>query len=164
MLEAITASPLRSITMNENPIGQFFGAFRFLSNFFPAFVFYDGDLYPSVEHAYQAAKTADSHARLFIRSKATASDAKRAGQQVELRNGWDGMKIEVMEALVRDKFQRNPHLALRLLQTGERELIEGNHWGDTFWGTVNGIGENHLGKILMKVRNELQQHKYEDQS
>lgn len=60
-----------------------------------------------------------------------------------------------MEEVVRAKFSQNPDLARRLVDTCPRELAEGNHWGDTYWGTVNGQGENHLGKILMKVREEL---------
>ena len=60
-----------------------------------------------------------------------------------------------MYEIVKDKFSRNPELRVKLLNTGDIELIEGNYWGDTFWGVCNGKGENHLGKILMRVRKEL---------
>lgn len=43
----------------------------------------------------------------------------------------------------------------KLLATRDRMLIEGNDWGDTFWGMVDGEGENNLGKILMRVREEI---------
>jgi predicted NAD-dependent protein-ADP-ribosyltransferase YbiA (DUF1768 family) len=56
---------------------------------------------------------------------------------------------------VKDKFSRNPELRVKLLNTGDLQLVEGNYWGDTFWGVCNGKGENHLGKILMRVRKEL---------
>lgn len=141
--------------MPEYPINQFVGPYRFLSNFFPALVMYEGDIYPSVEHAYQAAKVTNPHVRLMIRSKASATDAKRAGRQAQPREDWDQVKLGIMENLVRTKFAV-PGLALKLINTGDRELIEGNTWGDTFWGVCDGVGQNHLGKILMKVRHELQ--------
>lgn len=60
-----------------------------------------------------------------------------------------------MEDIVRDKFTRNEDLKAMLLATGDEGLIEGNWWGDTFWGECKGQGENHLGRILMKIRREL---------
>lgn len=61
-----------------------------------------------------------------------------------------------MSGLVRQKFNhRYPELRTKLLSTGDLEIIEGNHWGDTFWGVCNGTGENHLGRILMQVREDL---------
>lgn len=65
------------------------------------------------------------------------------------------MKLRVMELLLRQKFQI-PELGAKLLSTGSAELVEGNHWGDTFWGVYNKVGHNHLGKLLMKIRSELQ--------
>lgn len=65
------------------------------------------------------------------------------------------MKLDVMEACVRDKFTRNADLRRRLLETGDAELVEGNTWGDRFWGVCDGEGENHLGRVLIKVRGEL---------
>jgi len=59
-----------------------------------------------------------------------------------------------MTDLVRQKFS-NPQLAKQLLDTKDFELIEGNTWGDTFWGVCSGKGQNNLGKILMQIRNEL---------
>ncbi len=51
---------------------------------------------------------------------------------------------------------QNPELCRLLLSTGNRSLVEENTWGDTFWGTVNGYGENHLGRILIDIRAKLQ--------
>ena len=86
-----------------------------------------------------------------------ANKAKRLGRQVELRSGWEEIKTELMLEIVRAKFTQNPVLAARLLATGARKLVEGNTWKDVFWGVDlrTGEGENHLGQILMQVREEL---------
>ncbi|RIK69394.1 MAG: DUF1768 domain-containing protein [Planctomycetota bacterium] len=136
-------------------IESFRGEYRFLSNFYPAEVVFEGITFPTCEHAYQAAKTLDSGERRSIAALATPSEAKRAGRELSLRADWDRVKLLVMEECVRDKFTRNPALRDRLLATGKARLIEGNVWGDTFWGVCDGRGENHLGCILMKVRAEL---------
>jgi ribA/ribD-fused uncharacterized protein len=81
--------------------------------------------------------------------------AKSLGRKVTLRENWDEIKAGTMEELVRQKFLRHPDLAQVLLATGEKTLIEGNHWNDRFWGVCRGYGQNHLGNILMKVRAEI---------
>ncbi|KKL10659.1 hypothetical protein LCGC14_2553590 [marine sediment metagenome] len=135
-------------------ITEFKGDYGFLSNFYPAEVWLDGRDYPSVEHAFQAAKTLDLNIRTDIKSL-TAGSAKRAGRTVRLRPDWEDIKLPIMENLVRQKFQSHAKLGRSLLDTHDRALVEGNWWGDTFWGVHKGKGENHLGKILMKVRDEL---------
>ena len=59
------------------------------------------------------------------------------------------------------KFTQNEELKSRLLATGTHLLEEGNTWGDKIWGTVDGEGENHLGKILMRVRKELRNEEFQ---
>lgn len=134
-------------------ITKFHGDHAFLSNFHPVPVVFEGLEFPSVEHAYQAAKTVDPAERQRFLT-GTAAQAKRAGRKVTLRPDWAEVRLGVMERLVRQKFRR-PELRELLLATGEAELVEGNHWNDTFWGVCKGKGENHLGRILMKVRAEL---------
>jgi len=136
-------------------IKEFQGEYRFLSNFWPCRVYYEGKKYPSVEHAYQAAKTLDLKKRAMIRKQITPGKAKRFGKTLVLRSDWDEKKLEIMEFMVADKFKNSRKLRKELLKTGRKELVEGNWWGDTFWGKCRGKGENHLGKILMKVREEL---------
>jgi predicted NAD-dependent protein-ADP-ribosyltransferase YbiA (DUF1768 family) len=80
--------------------------------------------------------------------------AKRYGKIVVMRPDWNDVRLAIMEDLVRQKFLTSSMERL-LLSTGDAELIEGNYWGDTFWGVCRGVGENHLGKILMKIREEL---------
>ena len=84
----------------------------------------------------------------------TAKDAKRFGRQVKLRKDWDLVKVNVMEMLLRQKFAR-PALREQLLSTKDSILIEGNNHGDTFWGVCKGTGENYLGRLLMKIRQEI---------
>jgi ribA/ribD-fused uncharacterized protein len=135
-------------------IEGFTGQYRFLSNFAPAQVWYDGLMYPSVEHAYQAAKTTVSSERLDIQACVKPGDAKKAGKEVTLRPDWEKVRLNIMAYLVRQKFANNP-LKQMLLDTKDYELIETNSWGDTFWGVCKGVGSNHLGKILMNVRRSL---------
>lgn len=133
-------------------ITSFRGEYRFLSNFFPAVVEFDDVFYPSVEHAYCAAKTLDYGARvIFANPNLYAGDAKRHGRHLSLRPDWLSFKLPLMRSLITQKFQ-SPDLLRQLLATDPHELIEGNTWGDRYWGMCNGVGENHLGKILMSLR------------
>jgi ribA/ribD-fused uncharacterized protein len=145
-------------------IDEFQGEYRFLSNFWPATITFEGIEYPSVEHAYQAAKTLDPSERRQIAALATPSEAKTAGRALASRGlqraDWEQVKFDVMERCVREKFIRHADLRAKLLATGDAELVEGNDWGDRVWGvspppSQGGQGENRLGKILMSVRDEL---------
>jgi ribA/ribD-fused uncharacterized protein len=137
-------------------ISSFSGGYRFLSNFYPAQIWYDGRLYSTVEHAYQAAKTVEQAQRTFIQASETPGVAKRRGRTVSIRGDWEQIKIPIMRELLFQKF-RTPELMISLVRTYPRQLIEGNSWGDTFWGCVPSSqegwqGQNQLGKLLMEVR------------
>lgn len=134
-------------------IDSFSGEYSFMSNFYYSEVEYEGVIYPTVEHAFQSAKTSDMETKKRFLS-GTPSQAKWRGKRVSLRPDWEIVKIPIMYVLVKDKFTRNAELKQKLLNTGDEELIEGNHWGDRFWGKVKGSGRNELGKILMQVRSE----------
>lgn len=133
----------------------FDGEYRFLSNFYPSIVSYDGWNYPTVEHAYQAAKTLDKRRRNIIQQMKFPGQAKRAGGKLELRSDWDYVKVQIMESLLRHKFIGYHDLSLWLYQTGDKYLEETNTWGDTFWGVCNGKGQNVLGNLLMKIRKDI---------
>ncbi|MGD9725355.1 MAG: NADAR family protein [Nitrospira sp.] len=139
-------------------IDNFKGEYRWLSNFHLCEIEWQGDTYRSVEHAYQAAKTSDPEERRKIREAATCGKAKRLGQKVTLDPVWAARerscKLATMRGLLWRKFQ-NPLLREKLIQTGRHHLIEGNDWGDTWWGVCNGNGLNHLGRILMDIREEI---------
>jgi len=130
--------------------------YDFLSNFYPApFRTPSGRLCPTVEHAFQACKTENKEEQEWILSTNTPGQAKARGRQVSLREGWEDMKLQIMYKLVLLKFQQNPELAQKLVKIKE-DIVEHNTWGDKYWGVHNGKGANHLGKILMRVRSELQ--------
>lgn len=137
-----------------NKVSQFQGEWRFLSNFWPSEVTYAGVTYPTVENAYCAAKTDDPTKRAEYEN-CSPGMAKRLGRQIPLCKNWDEYKRGVMLALVHQKFQR-PDLRLKLDETADLYLSEGNTWGDTYWGIdlKTGKGLNNLGLILMTVREE----------
>lgn len=137
------------------PINVFSGPYRFLSNFWPAKVHLDGAEYPSVENAYQAAKTINPEERKQFLT-CGPPQARRSGRQVHLREDWSEVQLTIMYTLVFEKFSTHPELTQLLLDTGDEELVEGNNWRDTFWGSCQGRGQNHLGRIIMKVRSQLQ--------
>lgn len=136
-------------------IAAFSGEHRFLSNFHLAEVEYDHVFYPTVEHAYQAAKTLSTEQRKHVLEAVTPGVAKRRGREVLMRENWEEIKLDVMYKLVYSKFAESAGLQANLFDTGDVDLVEGNYWNDTFWGVCHGVGENHLGKILMRVRTEL---------
>ena len=148
-------------------INSFSGANRFLSNFFPSPIRLYGIDFPTVEHAYQASKFRDTATRLTIAAAPTPGHAKRAGRHFGpdleyLGPDWESKKVEVMRQCLELKFQI-PHLREMLLDTGDEELIEGNHWGDRFWGVCAGTGENWLGRLLMERRQIVRGYKMEDE-
>jgi ribA/ribD-fused uncharacterized protein len=162
-------------------IDSFKGEHRWLSNFWPTYVMLDGELYASVEHAYVAAKFPDNvtvldpnrdwlvepRVRTLVKWCSTAGKAKKLGQKYKqlIRPDWKEVRLGVMESLLRQKFDpvtetADEPLAQMLLDTGDVELVEGNVWHDNFWGNCTCSkcpepGENHLGKLLMKIRSEL---------
>ena len=140
-------------TKPKTAIRSFTGEYRWLSNFYGVEVEMDGMIYTSTEHAYQAAKTFNVEMRRTIRLATTPGQAKKLGRRVDLRPDWESVKLLIMENLLRQKFS-NPGLRQKLVDTGISTLVEGNTWGDTFWGQVNGVGKNHLGRLLMKIRSE----------
>lgn len=140
-----------------NAITSFDGEHRFLSNFYRCSIVMDNHEYQSVEHAYQASKILVDDLRQPFRSyNVTPGDAKRMGRRLPIRTDWEQVKLNIMKRLLLVKFTQSYFLNL-LMRTDDLELIEGNTWGDTYWGVYAGRGENHLGKLLMEVRTELRQ-------
>ena len=133
-------------------IDSFRDEYFFLSNFYPVEIKLDGIVYPNAESAFQAQKTLDVEERRKFSMLKNPVQAKRLGRKVKLRDDWEEVKLDIMTEIVSQKFLQHPHLIEMLLQTGDEELVEGNKWGDRFWGVCKGKGENHLGKILMKIR------------
>lgn len=74
---------------------------------------------------------------------------------MKMREDWEAIKIDVMRYCLQEKFSAGSDLAAKLIATGDCELVEGNTWGDVFWGVCRGTGENRLGRLLMERREEL---------
>ena len=117
-------------------------------------VIYQSIRFENNEAAFQAAKCPE---RMHGFSSLTPRSAKSLGRRVDLREDWEVVKYDIMYEICLAKFLQNPDLLEKLIQTGSAELIEGNTWGDKVWGVCRGVGENHLGKILMKIRSKLKE-------
>lgn len=139
---------IRDFTLSEN---------EFLSPHSPHGVVLSGTFYQTVEHAFQAAKTFETNERDAIRDAATTAQAKALGRTCTMRPDWEQVKLRMMEQLLFKKYRIHRHLQTKLIQTMGVELINENTTGDKFWGVCDGEGENHLGKILMSVRTQLQE-------
>ena len=147
-------------------INDFHGKYFFLSNFAESAVVLDGVLYPTVEHAFQAAKMVNESDRLAISRAKTPGQAKRIGRSGLMRSDWENVKVDVMRQCLMRKFLLNPFLREKLQATGDEELVEGNTWHDNCWGDcscpkcVNKPGLNYLGQLLMEIRNNDRAGKY----
>ena len=156
----------------------FRGEHRYLSNFEHSPIEYRGAHWPTVEHAYQAMKSEVPDEQVQIRRANSPGEAKRMGRLVILRPDWEEVKVQIMRELLWQKFSPKTHLREKLLGTGLQTLIEGNNWGDTYWGATprqknvvpsppeciwaydveidkNLVGYNKLGQLLMATRTEL---------
>lgn len=141
---------------------------RFLSNFYPyknkqgdkypekVTVLFEGIEFDCTENAYQAAKTLDMSIRLEI-SKMNPFQSKKywIDKEGQVRSDWDDVKDTLMLEFNIQKFHGNKDLWNMLAATGDAELIEGNTWGDIYWGICDGIGQNKLGKILQQIRDTM---------
>lgn len=143
-------------------ITSFTDEYRWLSNFWNApikiAVAEHGGIIVTAatnEHIYQAMKCKYYTDFAMILRLPTPGRAKRAGKFIPLREDWEAIKENTMYQINSAKYAQHHDLAQRLLATGDQELIEGNTWGDHYWGVCNGKGANRLGKILMRIRKEL---------
>lgn len=137
-------------------IKEFKNQYFFLSNFYECPIYYNKLVFCNAEAAFQAQKAIDEKEQYkFI--NLNASQARKLGKTIVLRKDWEEVKDKIMYEIVKRKFTINKELQQKLLETKEEELVEGNWWHDTYWGVDSrtGIGQNKLGKILMKVREEV---------
>jgi len=123
----------------------------FLSNMYPCEVTYNGHTFQNSEAAYQAQKDLS---RVSEFEGITGKESKRLGRHVKMRPDWDSVKLEIMEDILRAKFS-NPELAKKLKAVNV-PIVEETTWHDTYWGVCDGRGQNNLGKILTKIKNDLQ--------
>lgn len=137
------------------------GKYSFLSNFYDSEVMYEGKVYPTSEHMFQAYKAKDIEMRSWVRNAPGPGIAKSRGQRVDMRDDWKEIRQMIMSKAVKLKFQQNAEIMELLIDTGDQLLIEGNTWHDNIWGDcycprcTDIEGQNLLGKILMEVREEM---------
>ena len=136
---------------------QFKGEYAWLSNFAPVEIEYEGRTYPSLEHAYQAARSIDPSWKDYCASGVSSGNVKRKSKNIIYSADWMEVRVAVMKELCIKKYA-DPDYKAKLLATGSLEIIEGNTWGDTFWGVDirTGEGLNILGKIIMEIRSSLE--------
>ena len=144
----------------DTQISEFTGKYEFLSNEFLAPVCFENQIYPSVAHAFQAARTSDTDLRSSIAKCADFQALYTLCEEMDNPADWQKQRLFVMERLIRDKFRRNRELQRRLLETGSKALI--NTYTDAtvasnlFWGLVGPKGQNHVGNLLMKTRKDIE--------
>ena len=141
---------------------EFRNEYAFLSNMYACPIKYDMETFPCVETAFQYAKCVkDEDREKFIDSNGyfvNGFAARKIGRKVELRKDWEEVKVDIMRELLKEKFYHNEKLREALKVTGKIELVEENKWKDTFWGVYEGKGLNILGKLLMEIRKDIQDH------
>lgn len=138
---------------------EFREKYAMFSNFFPCEINYNGNAFRSVEHAYQSQKNDDKEWLQYCIDEQSAGKVKKRSMSITVREDWQEINMTIMETLLRQKFSKQPFKNL-LITTGNQNIQEGNHWGDTFWGidlkNSPNQGENHLGRMLMEIRKDLQ--------
>lgn len=139
-------------------IRSFSGEYAFLSNFYAYHMNIDsgGTIVgvPTLEHAFQALKAKTKDECDWVLASSTPGISKKRGRKVSCWSDWNDIRDNIMLELLRIKFSE-PEMAEKLLATGLATLVEGNTWGDTYWGVCRGVGENMLGTLLMQVRGEI---------
>lgn len=138
-------------------IKEFQGEYRWLSNFTQVKIVLEGIEYSSVEHAYMSAKSENEYWKKFCSdSKNTPGQVKKESKKLRLPDDWETKRLEVMSECIKQKYSQEP-FRTKLLETGDQFIQEGNNWNDKFFGIClkTGEGKNHLGKLIMNVRDIL---------
>ena len=127
------------------------------SNFSPHTVIFNNILYPTAEHAFHAAKFEDEKIKEEIKNAGSPLEAFELGKKYKplRRKDWDEIKVDILYKILTEKVKQHKEVKDALLATNNEEIIEDNPHND-FWGNgKDGKGENHTGKILMRVREDL---------
>ncbi len=148
------AKPFPGVVQDEHNVRGFVGDYRWLSNFLPCRVEYEGLVYLSSEAAYQASKLTPPERAVFTQLDPDSAKHRAHASKFDAA-AWDARKVRVMREVLWAKFSQHPELAQKLLATGDKYLEETNQWNDPYWGVYQGKGENVLGKLLMETRTRL---------
>jgi len=150
------ADDLRFYRADEKPYGAF-------SNLYRREFMFEGEVYPTAEHAYQAGKARKPEVREWLMnapSPALLAMAAHGLYYWDIVPGWSKTKFDRMKRILLAKFSTFDDLRELLLSTGKRRLVETATTDspvNRLWGEVNGQGQNMLGVLLMEVREELRQ-------
>ena len=140
--------------INFYAVGDDYGCF---SNFSPHPITLKGKTWQTSEHYFQAQKVAGTPAEEEVRLAKSPMIAARMGRSRKrpLRKDWETVKDSIVYEAVLAKFTQHPDLREVLLATGDARIVEYTE-NDAYWGDGgDGSGENRLGRILMRVREEL---------
>lgn len=142
-------------------IKEFRGEYAWLSNFYAVKIILLDVEYASVEHAYMSAKSDDPEWKFYCQNTIEAGKVKTASRQIKIKDNWEDIKINVMFECLIKKFEQEP-FRTKLIETGDKFIMEGNWWGDEFWGVnlKNNKGKNYLGKLITTIRNNLKNETY----
>ena len=132
---------------------RFKDEYAFLSNMTICPIEYKGIIYKCTENMYQAFKSNNINERIKI-SSMNPYESKKYGKTIDIRDDWDVVKDKVMLNALKLKFSK-PHFAKLLIDIKE-PIIEDNYWGDIYWGVCRGVGQNKLGKMLEKIKEEIE--------
>jgi len=136
-------------------ISSFKGEYDFLNNRYGCSFVWQGIRYNNVESAFHASKYTDESERKIL-SRMSADKAVKKSMDFTPSAEWEDCKLNTMESIIMAKFAQNPSLKKSLIETDNRILINGNNKHETYWGVdlYSWIGENHIGKILMTIRDK----------
>jgi ribA/ribD-fused uncharacterized protein len=150
----VAAKEIRFYRANEKPYGAF-------SNLFRRSIEFDGRVFPTAEHAYQAGKARKEEVKEWILSAPTPGLVAMAAHGLytwDIVANWSQIKYERMRQVLRAKFAQHDDLRQLLLSTGNARIVEAGRVANVVnctWGEVNGKGKNMLGVLLMELRTEL---------
>jgi ribA/ribD-fused uncharacterized protein len=145
---------IRFYRASERPYGAF-------SNLYRRPIQFEGDIFPTAEHAYQAGKARKRAVREWLMaapSPALLAMAAHGLYYWDITPDWATIKFDRMRAVLRAKFTQHEDLRRLLVSTRNARLVESattDNAVNRLWGEVNGRGENMLGKLLIEIRTEL---------
>lgn len=144
--------------MKEEETIQFYEReYYMFSNFSSFAIMWKGHFCLTSEHAYQTEKFEDESVKDIIRKTMSAHDSQKVSHEHKdkYRNNWYEIKTGIMKEVLYEKVRQHPYVKKKLLESGDKMLIE-DSWRDNFWGWgPNKDGANHLGKIWMEIREEI---------
>jgi len=149
-----TVSEIRFYRANEKPYGPF-------SNLHRREVEYEGEVFATSEHAYQAGKARKDTVKQWLMAAPSPALLAMAAHGLyvwDIHPDWAKIKFDRMKGILKAKFTQHADLKELLLGTGEARLIESatvDNAVNRLWGEVNGKGQNKLGELLMEVRSEI---------